>query len=79
MWLGEGHMPGDPNECREHAESCLRLAAETHNPQAKETFESLAQTWLRLAVDLEAALVWGSCIDPDSRGILRALLITLIR
>jgi hypothetical protein len=63
-------MPGDPNECREHAESCLRLAAETHNPQAKETFESLAQTWLRLAADLEAAKAllqqWGSAPEKPT-------------
>ena len=56
-------MPGDPNECREHARNCLQLAAEAYNPEAKETFERLAQTWLRLAADLESARVlvkeWG--------------------
>jgi hypothetical protein len=48
-------MPGDPSECREHAKNCLELAAQAHNRQAKETFQSLAETWLRLAADLEAA------------------------
>jgi hypothetical protein len=56
-------MPGDPSECREHAKSCLQLAAEAHSSQSKETFESLAETWLRLAADLEQARAlleeWG--------------------
>ena len=56
-------MPGDPSECREHAKSCLQLAAEAHSSQAKETFESLAGTWLRLAADLEQSRAlleeWG--------------------
>jgi hypothetical protein len=66
MWLEEGHMPGDPSECREHAKSCLQLAAEAHSSQAKETFESLAESWLRLAADLESARAllkeWGSSV-----------------
>jgi hypothetical protein len=60
-------MPGDPSDCRKHAKNCLRLAAEAHTPQAKETFESLAETWLRLAADLETSKAllkqWGS--DPN--------------
>jgi hypothetical protein len=63
-------MPGDPRECRERAKSCLRLAAEAHSLQAKETFESLAETWLRLAADLEAAKdllkQWGSLPQKPS-------------
>jgi hypothetical protein len=70
MWPGEGYMPGDPSECREPRQDCLRLAAEAHNPQAKETFESLAKTWLRLAADLEAAKAllkqWGSTPQKPS-------------
>jgi hypothetical protein len=57
-------MPGDPKECREHAKTCLRMASEAHTPQAKERLESLAQTWLRLATDLETAKAlidnWGN-------------------
>jgi hypothetical protein len=63
-------MPGDPSECREHAKNCLRLAAEANNQQAKETFESLVETWLRLAADLEAAKAllkqWGSTPQKPS-------------
>jgi hypothetical protein len=56
-------MPGDPRECREHAKTCLWLAAETTTPEARQVFEDLAGTWLRLAADLESstALIkeWG--------------------
>ncbi len=56
-------MPGDPKECREHAKNCLKLAAEATNEAAKLRFEQLAQTWMRLATDLEAAMTlleeWG--------------------
>jgi hypothetical protein len=47
-------MPGDPKECREHAKHCLELAS--HAPPSSLTrarFEDLAQTWLRLARDLD--------------------------
>ena len=55
-------MPGDPKECREHAKNCLRMAKEAQTE--RETFEQLAQRWLALAADLEAAAAlineWGN-------------------
>jgi hypothetical protein len=63
--MRESTVPGDPKECREHAKTCLRMASETNSPQAKETFENLAQTWLRLAADLEAA---KALIDKGGNG-----------
>jgi hypothetical protein len=48
-------MPGDPKECREHAKQCLELAAEALTQTSKERFEQLAQKWLVIAADLEAA------------------------
>ena len=62
-------MPGDPNECREHAEQCLELASKSPPLSLSRTrFEELAQTWLRLAKDLEHAKAlleyWG---DPKFR------------
>ena len=58
-------MPGDPKECREHAKCCLRLAAEAPSSLAKARFQELAETWMRLATDLELSLSlleqWG---DP---------------
>jgi hypothetical protein len=46
-------MPGDPEECRRHALTCVRLAQTSASPQAREEFASLAQTWIKLADDLE--------------------------
>ena len=47
-------MPGEPKECREHAKRCQEMADAAPSPMAKR-FEELAQTWLRLASDLEHA------------------------
>lgn len=46
-------MPGNPNECKEHAERCWALASETSNPVLREAFLDLAQHWAALATDLE--------------------------
>jgi hypothetical protein len=57
-------MPGDPKECREHAKNCLRMAAEAPSQLARVRFEKLAETWMRLATDLEHAKAlleqWGT-------------------
>jgi hypothetical protein len=58
-------MPGDPKECREHAKCCLELASEAPpSSLARARFEELAQTWIRLASDLERANAllkqWGN-------------------
>ena len=57
-------MPGDPNECREHARRCLALASEITNPVLKESLLDTARRWTRLATDLETVrrLIdeWGS-------------------
>ena len=61
-------MPGDPKECREQANQCLELASKAPSPLSKARFEELAQTWLRLARNLEHARAllknWG---DPTFR------------
>jgi hypothetical protein len=65
-------MPGDPKACREHSKCCLQLAAESKSPLAKAQFENLAQTWLRLATDLERAKAlvkhWGVDNKKDRTG-----------
>ena len=48
-------MPGDPKERRQHALNCVRLAQTATTPHASEHFASLAQTWVRLAEELENA------------------------
>jgi hypothetical protein len=50
-------MPGDPKECRQHAENCRRLATESTTVAGRNNFLNLADTWERLAADLES-------IDP---------------
>lgn len=57
-------MPGDPNECRENAKRCLEFAQTARTEADRERFEGLAQRWLALATDFEAASVllgkWSS-------------------
>ena len=57
-------MPGDPKECRENAKRCLEFAQTARTEADRERFEGLAQRWLALATDFEAANVllgkWGS-------------------
>jgi hypothetical protein len=48
-------MPGDPRECRQNARCCLELAAAASTPIVRDNFLSLAQTWTRLARELEAS------------------------
>jgi hypothetical protein len=52
------HMPGDPKECRQHAANCRRLADEAGTVLTRETFLNLADTWERLAAELESAQVF---------------------
>jgi hypothetical protein len=48
-------MPGDPKECRHHAERCAELARIASTPESRETFLSLQMTWIRLAAELDRA------------------------
>ena len=47
-------MPGDPEECRQHAKRCWALAGEAKNPEIKNSLVEIAQRWTTLAADLEA-------------------------
>jgi len=57
-------MPGDPKECRENAKRCFEFAQTARTEADRERFEGLAQRWLALATDFEAASVllgkWSS-------------------
>ena len=70
-------MPGDPQECREHAKRCWALASQSRNSALKESLIELAQRWASLATDLETTQrlldEWGdprlelknpACDDP---------------
>ena len=47
-------MPGNPEECRQHATRCWALAGEATNPEIKKSLVEIAQRWTALATDLEA-------------------------
>jgi hypothetical protein len=47
-------MPGNPDQCRLNAARCLRLAERARRPETRETFTALAETWTRLAAELES-------------------------
>lgn len=45
--------PGDPEECRQYAARCRELADQTNDPLAQKAYLDLAQSWSRLADELE--------------------------
>jgi predicted nucleic acid-binding Zn ribbon protein len=47
-------MPGNPHQCRLNAKRCLKLAEHARRPEMRQTFTALAETWTRLAAELEA-------------------------
>jgi hypothetical protein len=47
-------MPGDPAQCRLYAWRYLELSKRAKNPARRERLASLAQTWTRLAAELES-------------------------
>ena len=59
-------MPGDPQECRQHALTCVRLAQTSASPQARERFANLARTWIRLADELERTLAFIDALDEET-------------
>jgi len=59
-------MPGDPKECRRHALNCMVLAKGATTPEAKERFHSLAQSWTRLAVELESAEAFLNALTEET-------------
>ena len=48
-------MPLDPHECRAYAKRCVKLAAETTDPDAQEILINAADNWERLASKLADA------------------------
>jgi hypothetical protein len=47
-------MPGDPYQCRLHAERSLVLAERAWRPQVRQAFTELAETWNKLAAETES-------------------------
>ncbi len=56
-------MSGNAYQCRLNAEHCLRLAERARIPKARETFTTLAKTWIGLAAQLESEQALLSAIS----------------
>jgi hypothetical protein len=50
-------LPNNPKECREQAQLYAYLASTTGVPEGKEHFASLAESWMRLAAEIEGAQI----------------------
>jgi hypothetical protein len=61
----EAKMPGDPRECRQRALNCILMAKAAGSPQAKVHFYKLAQSWIRLAEDLEQSQAFFAALDDE--------------
>jgi hypothetical protein len=48
-------MPRNPKECRQHAEDCRQLAAESRTVRGRNTLLYIADRWEELAAELESA------------------------
>jgi hypothetical protein len=49
----EAKMPGDPKECRQRALNCMFEVKVARTPQERESFATLARSWIKLAEELE--------------------------
>jgi hypothetical protein len=47
-------MPGNAKQCRSNAERYLRLAGRAKRVERQQNFAALAETWKKLAAELEA-------------------------
>jgi hypothetical protein len=47
-------MPGNPGQCRLNAVRCSKLAERARRPEMRQSFNDLAETWTRLAAELES-------------------------
>ena len=47
-------MLGDPHQCRLHSERCLALAKRSKKAKDRETFLTMAETWRKLAAEIES-------------------------
>jgi hypothetical protein len=61
-------MPGSPEECRAHARQCAAMAERADQPRASQDAHDLANTWLRLAADLEAHQTLIEAYPPELDG-----------
>ena len=58
-------MPGNPEECRQHARNCLKLAEEARSHDVARTFVDLTHSWTKLAIELESAQALLAALDEE--------------
>ena len=63
--MEEEAMPGDPRECRQQAQECLRLAQEATTDLARQHYNALAYTWTQLANMFESDEALAQCLSVD--------------
>ena len=63
-------MPGDPAKCRLYAARYLELSERAKNPARRQNLAALAETWTKLAAELESdQLLLNTLSDqPQGRG-----------
>jgi hypothetical protein len=66
-------MPGDPRDCRQQAQECLRLAQEAASDSARQDYAALANTWTQLANMFESDDALAQCLSVDAFGSKREL------
>jgi lipid A disaccharide synthetase len=47
-------MPGDSHQCRRNATRCLALAQRARKPETRRNFALMAETWEKLAAEMES-------------------------
>jgi hypothetical protein len=64
-------MPGDPRECRQQAQECLRLARQATSDPARQDYNALAYTWTRLADMFESDNALTECLSAAGLNVVR--------
>ena len=59
-------MPGDPNECRQHALNCVHLAKGASTTEQRDHFAQLARMWIRLADELDQTQAFLAAIEDET-------------
>jgi hypothetical protein len=67
----EAEMPGDPKECVSTHSRARNLPEPHHRHKPRDQFASLANTWLRLAAELEQAQALLDAVYDETEPIRR--------
>jgi hypothetical protein len=62
-------MSGDPQECRQQAQECLRLAQEATSNSVRQDYTALAHTWMELARVFESDNALAECLSTAGSNV----------